>query len=49
MALPTTVFQTFAPDDITDAMLIEAAKLFNDNYGTWGENSGKQGEKCGPL
>ncbi|PGH02792.1 hypothetical protein GX51_04403 [Blastomyces parvus] len=33
------VFETFPGDQVTDAMLGEAAKLFNENYGVWGKQS----------
>ncbi|EER39533.1 conserved hypothetical protein [Histoplasma capsulatum H143] len=33
------LFQTFPGDRVTDSMLGEAAKLFNENYGIWGKLS----------
>jgi hypothetical protein len=38
------LYETLPGDQVTDAMLAEAAKLFNENYGTWGETSGKAGK-----
>ena len=32
------LFQHFAGRGVTDAMLEEAAQLFNEHYGTWGED-----------
>ncbi|KAK2743502.1 hypothetical protein FQN57_004799 [Myotisia sp. PD_48] len=37
-------FETIPRDQITDAMLTEAAKLFNENYGIWGEHSHSPGK-----
>lgn len=38
------VYETFSGDRVTDSMLDEAAKLFNDNYGIWGERSHNPGK-----
>ena len=35
-------------DQATDAMLDDAAKLFSENYGIWGEHSHKPGTKQPP-
>lgn len=32
------VFETFDGHELTDDMLDEAAQLFNENYGIWGED-----------
>lgn len=32
------LFETFDGHELTDTMLKEAAKLFNENYGIWGED-----------
>jgi hypothetical protein len=32
------VFETFDGRELTDDMLEEAAELFNENYGIWGED-----------
>ncbi len=32
-------FERFDGDEITDDMLAEASKLFNDNYGIWAETA----------
>ena len=32
------VFETFDGREVTDSILEEAARLFNDNYGIWGKN-----------
>ncbi|PGH19230.1 tartrate dehydrogenase [Polytolypa hystricis UAMH7299] len=37
-------YQNFTGDNVTDAMLNEAAKLFNQNYGVWGEGSHSPGK-----
>jgi hypothetical protein len=34
------IFERFDGREVTDDMLCEAAQLFNENYGTWGELSG---------
>ena len=31
------VYEGFKSDEVTDEMLDEAAKLFSENYGVWGE------------
>ncbi len=36
--------ETFTSSQATDAMLDDAAKLSGNNYGTWGEHSGRQGK-----
>ncbi|EEH39368.2 hypothetical protein PAAG_08637 [Paracoccidioides lutzii Pb01] len=38
------LYETFPGDRVTDAMLNEAAKIFNENYGTWGKNSQSPGK-----
>ncbi|KAK0728161.1 hypothetical protein B0T26DRAFT_738609 [Lasiosphaeria miniovina] len=38
------IFETFTPDEVTEHMIDEAAKLFNENYGTWGPYSEKPGK-----
>lgn len=37
-------FQTFASNEVSDEMMREAATLFSENYGIWGERSEKSGE-----
>lgn len=32
------IFEKFDGHELTDNMLGDAAKLFNENYGTWGED-----------
>jgi hypothetical protein len=32
------VFEKFGGHELTNVMLEEATKLFNENYGTWGED-----------
>lgn len=32
-------FERFDGHELTDSMLLEAAKLFNENYGIWGEDA----------
>ncbi|KAK2797694.1 hypothetical protein FQN50_009118 [Emmonsiellopsis sp. PD_5] len=38
------VLETFPGNQVTDAMLGEAAKLFNENYGVWGKRSHSPGK-----
>ncbi|EGC46687.1 conserved hypothetical protein [Histoplasma capsulatum var. duboisii H88] len=38
------LFQTFPGDRVTDSMVGEAAKLFNENYGIWGKLSHSPGK-----
>lgn len=33
------IFERFDGRELTDNMLEEAAKLFNENYGIWGEDA----------
>ncbi len=47
MALQT--YETFTRDQVTDAMLDDAAKLFSENYGVWGEHSGRLGKSFFPF
>lgn len=44
-------YQTFQGSEVSDLMLIAAAKLFSENYGIWGQGSPKSGErvKLGPC
>ena len=42
----TKIFQTYAAHEVTDTMLEDAAKLFSDHYGTWGE---KAASAMGPF
>ncbi|EFW14307.1 hypothetical protein D8B26_007052 [Coccidioides posadasii str. Silveira] len=37
--MATQLYESFTADQITDAMLDEAAKLFSENYGIWGKQS----------
>lgn len=37
------LYETFASSKVTESMLVEATTLFNENYGTWGDNSAKKG------
>ena len=41
--MATQLYETFAGNETTDDMLAEAANLFSENYGTWGEKSSKPG------
>ncbi|PGH30953.1 hypothetical protein GX50_06263 [[Emmonsia] crescens] len=38
------LYEIFSGDVVTEAMLSEAAKLFSENYGTWGEHSQNPGK-----
>ncbi|KAF2023975.1 hypothetical protein EK21DRAFT_79750 [Setomelanomma holmii] len=40
------VYEGFNSDQVTDEMLVEAAKLFSDNYGVWGAQAA---ENMGPF
>jgi hypothetical protein len=40
--MDTKVYQGFNGDQVTDEMLDEAAKLFSENYGVWGEQAAAQ-------
>ncbi|KAM0745279.1 hypothetical protein ACQRIT_000663 [Beauveria bassiana] len=37
------LYETFAGSKVTESMLVEAATLFNENYGTWGDNFPNKG------
>lgn len=37
------LYETFTGNEITDDLLVGAAKLFSENYGIWGEKSGRPG------
>jgi hypothetical protein len=39
--MKTTVFQKYDKDEITDKMLREAAQLFSNHYGIWGNQAAK--------
>ncbi|TQV94671.1 ankyrin repeat-containing protein [Cordyceps javanica] len=41
--MATQFYETLAGSQVPDDMLVDAAKLFNENYGTWGEGSFKPG------
>ena len=41
--MSSRVFRTFAGDCLTEDMLADAARLFSENYGVWGEFSGRKG------
>ncbi|KAI9674070.1 MAG: hypothetical protein M1822_009565 [Bathelium mastoideum] len=36
------VYEGFRSDEVTDEMLDEAAKLFSENYGVWGEHAAER-------
>ncbi|KAL1847370.1 hypothetical protein VTK73DRAFT_10375 [Phialemonium thermophilum] len=40
----TTRYETFSGAQMTDDMCAEAAKLFSEHYGMWGQRSSKPGE-----
>jgi hypothetical protein len=42
--MTTQTYKTVPGHEVTDTMLEEAAKLFSENYGIWGEHSGKAGK-----
>jgi GNAT superfamily N-acetyltransferase len=37
-------YETFAYDEVTEPMIRDAAKLFNENYGIWDASSKRAGE-----
>lgn len=39
------VYEGFMSDKVTDEMLDEAAKLFSENYGVWGEHAAERTRK----
>ena len=41
-------YEVYPGDQVTDAMLDDAAKLFSENYGIWGPKSHKPGTKRPP-
>lgn len=43
------VYETFTREEVTDAMLDEAAELFSEHYGTWGDHSHNPGKKYTSL
>lgn len=43
------LYESFRSDQVTDSMLERAAKLFSENYGTWGEHSHSPGKQYGLL
>lgn len=40
------LYENFQPQDITEAMLDDAARLFNENYGAWGSGSKLRGKQA---
>ena len=42
-------YKIYPGDQVTDAMLYDAAKLFSENYGIWGKKSHKPGTKPPPT
>jgi hypothetical protein len=42
------VYEVFDGNQVTDDMLAEAALLFNDNYGIWGERAAETGPFAKP-
>lgn len=41
------IFETFSREEVTEDMVAEAAKLFSENYGVWGEQSAQVGRQAG--
>ncbi|KAB5560316.1 hypothetical protein GE09DRAFT_1173009 [Coniochaeta sp. 2T2.1] len=39
--MPLILFESFAGSEITDVILEHASKLFSENYGIWGKDSGR--------
>ncbi|CAK7268758.1 hypothetical protein SEPCBS119000_003226 [Sporothrix epigloea] len=42
--MATPLYETLTNNEVTSIDLVEAARLFSSNYGTWGEGSGRAGE-----
>lgn len=40
------IFETFSRDEVTNDMVAQAAKLFSENYGVWGEQSAQPGREA---
>jgi len=40
----SVTYEVFTAEKVTDDMLAKAARLFNENYGTWGPLSHRPGE-----
>lgn len=38
------IYETFTGEDVTNDMLVKAAQLFSENYGSWGPNSRRPGQ-----
>jgi len=45
LPMASQFYQTLTAENVTDDMLAEAARLFNENYGVWGPQSHRPGEK----
>lgn len=37
------LYETFSREEVSDAMVADAAQLFSENYGVWGERSSRPG------
>ena len=43
LTMDRVVYESFAGEQITQEILEEASRLFSENYGTWGKDSGRAG------
>lgn len=41
------VYETFSNEEVSDIMVADAAQLFSENYGIWGERSARPGKRSG--
>ncbi len=43
LTMDKVLYESFAGEQITQEILEEASRLFSENYGTWGKDSGRAG------
>ncbi len=46
--MDTVMYESFAREQITEELLDEASRLFSENYGIWGKDSGRAGSRQNP-
>jgi hypothetical protein len=44
--MATQTYERFSAEQVTDSMLTAAAQLFSENYGIWGRDGAKPGERA---
>ena len=49
LTMGEVVYRSFVGKQITEEILEEASRLFSENYGTWGINSGRAGSRQNPY